>query len=78
MRGEWSGAARGAYFYAQGSSIYQLLGDEKLGQGTIEECFSGFFQKKIRMVKKNRELLEMLGNSLFLATYVPYYFDVVV
>jgi len=23
-----------------------LLGDEKLGQGTIEECFSGFFQKK--------------------------------
>ena len=46
MRGEWSGAVRGAYFYAQGSSIYQLLGDEKLGQGTIEECFSGFFQKQ--------------------------------
>ena len=25
------GAARGAYFYAQGSPIYQLLGDGELG-----------------------------------------------
>ena len=36
---------RGVCIFTQGSSIYQLLGDEELGWRTIGEYFLTFFQK---------------------------------
>ena len=54
-----SGGRRGAYFYAQEMLICQLLEYEELGWGAIGECFFSF-SKKIRMGKKDLELLEML------------------
>ena len=40
-----SGVARGAYFYAQGNPICQLLGDEELEWETIGEWFFLVFPK---------------------------------
>ena len=37
---------RHAYFYAQGNPICQLLGDEKLGWGTIGKWFFDFLFPK--------------------------------
>ena len=55
-----SGATRGAYFYAQGSLIYKLLGDGELGWGTIRVFFYIFFKKN----KDWEEKLRTLGDAL--------------
>jgi len=44
-RGDREGRS-GAYFYAQGMSICQLLGDGILEWEIVGECFFSYFKKK--------------------------------
>ena len=54
---------RRAYFYAQGNQICQLLGDTKLGWGTIGELFFDFLPKK-QECGREIEYFWSLGDAL--------------